>query len=155
MRNSLFCIISLFVAGTLAWAQNSTFSTTIGTAVLCFDDVEPGFLYNYMSRSKRSYKRELGAYWFKTSERLFGAPVTEVFVSDGSSRHAFVGVISSLPPDQLAEALAAAAPAVGRFRKLNPADKYSPLISSAGSEIVYQGKSAKIFCRHDRIRLFD
>jgi hypothetical protein len=138
-----------------ASAQDSTFSTTVGTAVLCLDDVEPGFFFNYMSKVKPAYKRELGAYWFKVAGQLFGAPVSEVFVSDGSSRHSFVGMVSSLAPVELAAAIALGAPAGGNFRSINPADKYSILESPAGSQIVYQQKNGKIFCRRDRIRQDD
>ena len=79
----------------------------------------------------------------------------EVFVSDGSSPHSFVGAVSSLPPDQLAEAMATGAPAGGNFKKTNPRDKYSSFVSLAGSEIVFQGKNGKIYCRRDRARLSD
>ena len=152
---NIFLGIIFLTTASFAFAQGSTFSMTVGMAVLCIDDVEPGFLYNYMSKINRLTSHEHGAYWFKTSEQFFGVPVTEVFVSDGSSRYSFVGIVSSLPPDQLAGAVAAAAPAGGGFKKLNPADKYSTFISAAGSEIVFQGKSAKMFCRRDRISLLD
>jgi len=151
MRNKLLGVL-FCMHGVFAWAQDSTFSTTVGMAVLCLDDVEPGFFYNYMSNIKRAYKREQGAYWFKTPGQLFGAPVTEVFVSDGSSPYLFVGIVSSLPPVELAAAVAASAPAGGSFKSVNPADKFASFISPAGSEIVYQGKNGKMFCRRDRIR---
>lgn len=136
---------------TLALAQESTFSTTLGTAILCLDDVEPGFFYNYMVKIKPAYKREQGAYWFKTTTQLFGAPVTEVFVSDGSSPHHFVGIVSSLPPDQLATAVSANAPAGGEFKKKDDKDKYSVYVSRTGSVIAFQGKFGKIYCRRDRL----
>ena len=154
MHKNLLGYLSVFFS-TFALAQGSTFSITLGMAVLCLDDVEPGFFYNYMNKTSRPSKREKGAYWFKTSEPLFGAPVTEVFISDGSSKHTFVGVVSSLPPDQLADAIATGAPAGGNFKKVNPVDKYSTYISPAGSEIIFQGKNGKMFCRRDRIRLAD
>jgi hypothetical protein len=145
----------LLLVNGVAWAQLSTFSTTVGMAVLCLSDVEPGFFYNYMSQIKPPARREHGAFWFKTSEQLFGAPLSEVFVSDGSTRHSFVGVVSSLPPDQLAATVAATAPAGGSFKKRNPADKYSTFISSSGAEIAFQGKNGKLFCRRDRVRVLD
>lgn len=151
MLNKLLGVL-FFLNLNCAWAQDSTFSTTVGMAVLCIDDVEPGFFYNYMSKIKRAYKREQGAYWFKTPGQLFGAPVTEVFVSDGSAPYSFVGIVSSLPPVELAAAVAASAPAGGNFRSINPADKFASFISSTGAEIVYQGKNGKMFCRRDRIR---
>ena len=154
MLGKLFGILLLVNVG-FALAQDSTFSTTVGMAVLCLDDVEPGFFFNYMSNVKPAYKREQGAYWFKVAGTFFGAPVSEVFVSDGSSRHSFVGVLSSLAPVELAAAIAVGAPAGGNFKSIDPADKYSILVSSTGSQIVYQGKKGKMFCRRDRIRQLD
>lgn len=145
----------LFCVSGMAWAQLSTFSTTVGMAVLCLSDVEPGFFYNYMRQIKPPTRREQGAFWFKTNEQLFGAPLSEVFVSDGSTQHSFVGVVSSLPPEQLAQTVAAAAPAGGGFKKRNPADKYSAYVSSSGAEIAFQGKNGKLFCRRDRVRNVD
>jgi hypothetical protein len=142
----LFCVNAGIVS-----AQDSTFSTNVGMAVLCLGDVDPGYFFNYLSNVKPAYKREQGAYWFKVTGDFFGAPVIEVFVSDGSSRHSFVGMVSSLAPVELAAAVAVGAPAGGNFRSIDPADKYSILESPAGSQIVYQGKKGKIFCRRDRI----
>lgn len=154
MLGKLLGILFLVNVG-FAPAQDSTFSTTVGMAILCLDDVEPGFFFNHLSNVKPAYKRELGAYWFKVAGDFFGAPVSEVFVSDGSSRHSFVGMVSSLGPVELAAAIALGAPAGGNFRSTDPADKYSILVSPAGSQIVYQGKKGKIFCRRDRIRQQD
>jgi len=154
MRGKLLGIL-LLLNVTFASAQDSTFSTIVGMAVLCLDDVEPGFFFNYLSNVKPAYKREQGAYWFKVAGQLFGAPVSEVFVSDGSSRHSFVGMVSSLAPVELAAAIAAGAPAGGNFRSIDPADKYSILESPAGSQIVNQQKNGKIFCRRDSIRQDD
>ena len=151
MPKSLFIVLAI-INSLQAQAQDSTFSMTVGTAALCLDDVEPGYFYNYMTKIKPSYKREQGAYWFKTPTQMFGAPVTEVFVSDGSSAHFFVGVVSSLPPDQLAETVAAGAPAGVAFKKLDPADKYSTYVSRTGSVIAFQGKTGKMYCRRDRLR---
>ncbi|HJV92511.1 MAG TPA: hypothetical protein VJ572_03495, partial [Azonexus sp.] len=61
-----------------AWSQDSTFSTSFGTAVLCLDDLAPGYFYDTMRQHQRPYKTDDGAYWFKTTEQLFGAPLTEV-----------------------------------------------------------------------------
>lgn len=143
-------ILGLLIS-TGAWPQDSTLPTSLGMAILCLDDVEPGYFYNAMRR--RPYKTEDGAYWFKTSAQLFGAPVTEVFVSDGSSRHAFVGAISSLSPAELAAVVSAGAPAGGGFKRVSRTDRYAPFVSPTGSEIVYQGNKGKIFCRRDRIVL--
>lgn len=143
-------IIGLAIA-TSAWSQDSTFSTTLGTAILCLDDLAPGYFYNAMRQRQRPDKTEHGAYWFKTTEQLFGAPLTEVFISDGSSRHVFVGAVSSLSPAELAAAISAAAPAGGGFKRLSRTDRYPVFVSPSGSEIAYHGKKGKIFCRRDQI----
>jgi hypothetical protein len=146
-------LLALFgLCGSPAMAQGSSFSMTVGTAVLCLDDLDPGFLYNYMAQLKPSYKREEGAYWFKTATDMFGVPVTEVFISDGSSEHNFVGVLSSLPPDQIVEAIGNGAPTGGVFIKDNPADKYSTYSSAGGSVVAFQGKNGKVYCRRDRLK---
>ncbi|WP_265942544.1 hypothetical protein [Dechloromonas sp. A34] len=151
-RSVYLGIICFVIAGS-AFTEDATFSTTLGTAVLCLDDLAPGYFYNYLNQKQDPYKAEQGAYWFKTSEQLFGAPLTEVFISDGSSRYAFVGAVSSLSPDELAEAVSAAAPAGAGFKRLSPTDRYSIFVSPTGSEIAYQGRKAKIFCRQDRTQL--
>ena len=149
-RPASTAIFALLVS-TCAWPDDSSFSNTFGAAILCLDDLEPGYFYNAMRQ--RPYKIEQGAYWFKTSEQLFGAPLTEIFISDGSSRHAFVGAVSSLSPAELAAVVSAGAPAGGGFKRVSSTDRYAPFVSPTGSEIVYQGNKGKIFCRRDRIVL--
>lgn len=140
------------LASTGLWPDDSTFSATFGPAILCLDDLEPGYFYNYLRQRQRPYKIEQGAYWFKTSDQLFGAPLTEVFVSDDSSRYAFVGAVSTLSPSELAATVSAAAPAGGSFKRLSRTDRYSIYASPIGSVIAYQGNKGKIFCYRDRIR---
>ena len=72
------------LSAALAWAQGINFSTTVGMAALCLDDLEPGFLYNTLRKLKAPSRHEQGAYWFTIAEPLFTAPVSEVFVSDGA-----------------------------------------------------------------------
>ena len=141
----------LALVSACALAQASTFGTTIGTAILCLDDLQPAYFYRYMTETKRSYKHDQGAYWFKASADLFGVTVTEVFVSDGSSRDVFVGALTSLPPDQVADTLNQQALAGAGFKKDNPKDRYSGSTSRSGSVSVFQGRNGKIFCRRDRV----
>jgi hypothetical protein len=151
-RKAWCSIIGLAMA-TCVWSQGSPLPTTFGTAILCLDDLAPGYFYNTMRQYQRPYKIENGAYWFKSSGELFGAPLTEVFISDGSSRYDFVGAVSSLSPVELAEVVSANAPVGGGFTRLSRTERYSIFVSRIGSEIAYQGKKGKIFCRRDRIRL--
>ncbi|MDR1164110.1 MAG: hypothetical protein LBM17_09820 [Candidatus Accumulibacter sp.] len=144
---------ALFLLGSCAFAQqSSTFSVTIGTAVLCLDDIDPGYFFNYLNKIKPPARHSEGAYWFATKESFFGTPLKEVFVSDGSGEYTFIGLVTRLTPQQLVDALSESAPAGGRFRKREPRNKYSVFISPAGSIIAYQGKFAKIFCRRDKVR---
>lgn len=145
--------VALFCSGACVFAQQSSnFSVTVGTAVLCLDDIDPGYFYNYLRKTKPSARREQGAYWFTVKETLFGIPLKEVFVSDGSSEYSFIGALTLLTPDQLANALAENAPAGGNFKKINPRDKYSVYVSSPGAIIAFQGKFGKVFCRRDKVR---
>ena len=51
--------------------------------------------------------------------------------------------------------IAASAPAGGNFKRVDPANRYSPYTSAAGAQIVFFGKKSKLFCRRDRVRLRD
>lgn len=147
-RKAWCAIIALAMAAG-ACSQEAPLPATLGNAILCLDDLAPGYFYNAMGQ--HPYKIENGAYWFKTSAQLLGVPLTEVFISDGSSRYDFVGAVSSLSPVELAEAVSANVPAGGSFQRLNRTDRYSIFVSRIGSEIAYHGKKGKIFCRRDRI----
>jgi hypothetical protein len=148
----LFCAAFLFLGSRAFAQQSSTFSVTIGTAVLCLDDIDPGYFFNYLNKIKPPIRHEQGAYWFSTKESLFGIPLREVFISDGSGEYTFVGLVASLTPQQLVDALAENAPAGGRFRKRDPKDKHSTFISPAGSVIAFQKRFAKIFCARDKAK---
>jgi hypothetical protein len=152
MTARLFGAMLLFLGSCAFAQQSSNFSVTIGTAVLCLDDIEPGYFFNYLRKTKPPVRHEQGAYWFSTQESFFGIPLKEVFLSDGSSEYTFVGLVTSLTPQQLVDALSESAPAGGRFRKREPENKYSVFVSPAGSVIAFQGKFAKIFCRRDKVR---
>lgn len=151
----------LFLAGLLCGispsavcAAPSHFAPTIGHAVLCLSQVEPGYHYNYLLQHfGPPYKQEGGAYWFRTPAAFWTVPITEVFVSDQGSTHQFVGALSSLPPDQLATQLTEGAKAGTRFWKRDPQDPYSTYISLTGSIIAFQGTQSKIYCAGYRPRM--
>jgi hypothetical protein len=69
MLGKLLGILFLLNVG-FASAQESTFSTTVGMAVLCLDDVEPGFFFNYLSNVKPAYKREQGLQYLEANSAL-------------------------------------------------------------------------------------
>lgn len=129
--------------GTLA--APSTFSTTIGPALLCLDQIDPLYFWSYLNRYfGPPYKKEGGAYWFKTPTTLWGAPVSDVLVSDGSGRVLFLAAaFSNTKPDALSSAIYGMT-GIG-YRKSEPV-QYSPLSSSMGSNIVYFGQTSKVYC---------
>lgn len=145
---------SCVVAGTLlaiapcsrsVFAAPSTFSTTIGPALLCLDQIDPLYFWSYLNRYfGPPYKKEGGAYWFKTPTTLWGAPVSDVLVSDGSGRVLFLAAaFSNTKPDALSSAIYGMT-GIG-YTKSVPA-RYSPLSSSMGSNIVYFGQTSKVYC---------
>lgn len=143
----LLLTLSLVLPAQPVMAQPSHFSTTIGHSVLCLNVIDPGYIYNYMKEHfGNPHKREGGAWWFKVNAKLWGAPVTEVFVSDATSQYNFVGAVSSLNPQKLSESLLQTSRTGVRFHSQRPNTPYSPLRSRTGSEIVYLQNKAKIFC---------
>jgi hypothetical protein len=134
--------LSLLPSGALA--APSTFGTIFGSAVLCFDDVDHAYFYDYLSASfGPAYKREGGAYWFKADARLWGMDISDVIVSDDSSAWVFVAAVSDATPDKLDEAIAAAAGV-----RHDKADQSAFPVRQArqGSKIVYFNTKSKIYC---------
>ena len=128
-----------------ALAAPSTFSTTIGTALLCLDQIDPFYFWSYLNQFfGPPYKNEGGAYWFKVQTTLWGAPVSDVMVSDGSGRVIFLAAaFTSMKPDALSSAISGST-GIG-YTKSEPI-QYSPLMSDMGSKIIYFGKNSKVFC---------
>ena len=123
------------------------FGVTLGPAVLCRDKLEIKYLYDYLGASfGPAYKREQGAYWFRTKAQLFGKDLVEVFVSDQSSEWDFVGAVFKVKPDELATAVQTAVGPI--FVKTATGYQYSPYQAQGSSEIMWQNRSAKLLCRH-------
>ncbi|HEY8023890.1 MAG TPA: hypothetical protein VIF60_04950 [Burkholderiaceae bacterium] len=130
-----------------ALGAKTDFSVTIGPAVLCRDKLEMKYLYDYLSASfGPAYRQEQGAYWFRTKTQLFGKDLVEVFVSDQSSEWEFVGAVFKIKPEEVAKAVQTAAGPI--FVKTASGYQYSPYQAQATSEIMWQGKNAKLVCRH-------
>jgi len=127
-----------------ATAAPSTFGPVIGSAILCRSHLDNAYFHSYLSSAfGPSYKHEGGAYWFKADGTLWGAPVTEVMVSDDTSELVFVGAVAETTPDKLDEAIRGAAGVRHR-----PADSSAfPVRQSVpGSKIVYFNAKSKIYC---------
>jgi hypothetical protein len=150
-KTLLACLAVLLSLPVQALGPRPDFGITMGPAVLCRDNLEMKYLYDYLSASiGPAYKREQGAYWFRTKTQLFGKELAEVFVSDQSSEWDFVGAVVKAKPDELAKAVQTAAGPI--FVKTATGYQYSPYQAQGSSEIMWQDKNAKILCRrHVRV----
>jgi len=106
----------------------STFGPVIGAALLCHDHLDNAYFYGWLkTHFGPAYKHEGGAYWFRTGETtLWGAPVTEVMVSDDTSEWVFVGAVAEVAPDD--------------------SSPYPLRVSVPGSTIAYYNAKSKIYC---------
>jgi hypothetical protein len=135
----------LACSGMVDAAVPSTFGTVIGNAILCLDHLDNQYFYSYLSNSfGAAYKREGGAYWFKTEDAtLWGAPLTDVIVSDDSSRLVFVGAVLDMTPEKLEQSIIAAS---GLHYAKTDNSEFPVRESKPGSRIVYYSSQAKVFC---------
>lgn len=125
--------------------QPSTFAPVIGAALLCHGQIDNAYFYDYLkTRFGPPYKHDGGAWWFRTGEAtLWGAPVSEVMVSDDTSELAFVAAVAEVPPDELEQAIRKSA----GIRHLAADGSAYPLrISAPGSTIAYYNAKSKIYC---------
>ena len=122
----------------------STFGQVVGNAVLCVDQIDNKAFYAYLLTAfGPAYKHEGGAYWFRTDASLWGAPVTDVIVSDDTSALVFMGVVADTTPEKLEPAIRTASGM--RFTKLD--NSAFPVRGSVpGSKIVYFRSKAKVYC---------
>ena len=125
--------------------QPSTFAPVIGAALLCHDHLDNAYFHAWLTTHfGPAYKHEGGAYWFRTGETtLWGAPVTEVMVSDDTSEWVFVGAVADVAPDELEQAVRKAA---GVRHQAADASPYPLRVSVPGSTIAYYNAKSKIYC---------
>lgn len=127
-----------------AQAAPSTFGPVIGSAILCRSHLDNAYFHSWLSAAfGPAYKHEGGAYWFKADGTLWGAPVSEVMVSDDTSELVFVGAIAETTPDKLDEAIRGSA---GTRHVAIDKSAFPVRTSSPGSKIVYFNDKAKIYC---------
>lgn len=125
-------------------AAPSTFGPVIGSALLCRSHLDNAYFHAYLSSAfGPSYKHEGGAYWFKADGSLWGAPVSDILLSDDSSDIVFVGAVSDTKPDKLEEAIRAA---VGIRHRVADGSAFPIRESTPGSRIVYFDTKSKIYC---------
>ena len=138
-----FFLIAPFSGSALAEAP-STFGTTIGSALLCLDQIDPFYFWSYLNEFFGApYKKEGGAYWFKVQTSLWGATISDVMVSDGSGQLMFLAAAASTKPDKLSEAIISS---TGIGYTKNDTSQYSPMMSNLGSKIVFFNQNSKIYC---------
>jgi hypothetical protein len=149
MRASLLPLALLAAAGAASAQtqdkQPSTFGPVIGSALLCRDQIDNKYFYSWLATHFGApYKHEGGAFWFRTGEAtLWGAPVSEVMVSDDTSELVFLAAVAELPPDQLEQSVRGAA---GVRYPAADASPYPLRISAPGSTIAYYNSKSKIYC---------
>jgi len=141
----LTCLALLAIPPLALAAPPSHFGTVMGSGLLCRSETSNRYFFDYMVQYfGQPYKREGGAYWFRTGETtLWGAPVTEVLVSDDTSEWVFVAAVAEVPPDELEQAIRKAA---GVRHLAANASPYPLRVSIPGSTIAYYNSKSKIYC---------
>jgi len=140
--------VAILAGAAPAQAQDrppSTFGPVIGSALLCRDQIDNQYFYNWLaSHFGVPYKHEGGAFWFRTGEAtLWGAPVSEVMVSDDTSELVFLAAVAEVPPDQLEQSIRGAA---GVKHVAADSSQYPLRVSAPGSTIAYYNSKSKIYC---------
>jgi len=103
--NIIHCVVLAGALQVASAAAPPTFGTEVGNALLCIDQLDNKYFYDYLSAVfGKPYKIDGGAYWFKTpGATLWGVEVLDVMVYDPSSPLAFLGAILKNNPSQLSK----------------------------------------------------
>lgn len=136
----------LLAAGTMAQAAPpSHFGVILGNGLLCRDQTSNRYYFDYLSQHfGPPYKREGGAYWFRTNDAmLWGVAVLEVVVSDESFPYRFVGAVADTTPEELEKAIQRQDGV--SYAKIDTS-RYPVRESRPGSRIVYFNTRSKIYC---------
>lgn len=133
-----------------AWAQASpplptTFGTIVGNALLCRDQIDNRYFYDYLVKAVGpSYKHDGGAWWFKTdTATLWGIQVKELMVSDDTSALVFAGALLDATPEKLEQAII---DQVGVHYAKIDSSAYPVREAKPGSRIVYADTKSKMYC---------
>lgn len=141
---ALACLATASLLASPARAMPSTFGTVIGNALLCRSHLDNRYFHDYLTASfGPAYKREGGAYWFRTEATLWGVEVKEVMVSDDTSALVFIAAVLDNKPQELEGAIRSAA---GIAFKTVDATPFPLRVSNPGSTIAYMNDKSKIYC---------
>ncbi|MEH6438313.1 hypothetical protein [Massilia sp. DD77] len=139
-----FACAVLALAAAHVQAAPSTFGPVIGSALLCRSHLDNRYFRQYLTQAfGPSYKREGGAYWFRTEASLWGAQVREVMVSDDSSEIVFVAAVTDSTPEELEKSVRDQAGVAFRAQDATP---HALRKSNPGSTIAYANDKSKIYC---------
>ncbi|MDB5775799.1 MAG: hypothetical protein JWP38_1932 [Herbaspirillum sp.] len=142
--SNFLCAAALLCASAPVTATPNTFGSVIGQGLLCLSELDAGYFYNYLTQSfGPPYKHEGNAYWFRVQGALWGAPISEILVSDADSPQRFLAAVADVAPEVL----------VGKITdtlhiRFTPTTQYvNPVrVSQAGSKIIYYNRKSKIYC---------
>jgi hypothetical protein len=145
MRRYLVAASLLAASFAAQAAPPSHFGDVLGNGLLCRDQTSNRYYFDYLSQYfGRPYKREGGAYWFRTNDAiLWGFPVLEVMISDESFPYSFVGAVTDTTPEELEKSILRQD---GQAYAKIDTSRYPVRESKPGSRIVYFNTRSKIYC---------
>lgn len=127
-----------------AGAAPTTFGTIIGNGLQCRDQIDNQYYYDYLLGAfGPAYKREGGAYWFKTDGTLWGIQISEVMVSDDTSALVFLGAVAEATPEKLEQAITEQ---LGVHYAKIDSSAFPVREASPAARIVYFDTKSKIYC---------
>jgi hypothetical protein len=152
------------IVGRCQGTPPSTFGTTVGYTLLCLNPLNEIYFREYLIQAfGQPYKREEGAYWFKSNGKLWGVSVTDVLVSDETSAYTFLAAVMDINPEKLNDAIANSAglrhSIVGQPNRPTPPPTTKPALNpttfpirqaQTGSQIIHFRQKSKIFCSKSR-----
>jgi hypothetical protein len=145
IRRLVGVVLALAAGCAAAQSVPTTFGTIVGNGLLCRDQTDNIYFYNYLLKHfGAAYKHDGGAYWFKTDgATLWGTPISEVMVSDDTSTYIFVGAVAEATPEDLEKAIIAQ---VGiRYTRIDTS-AFPVREAKPASRIVYFDTKSKIYC---------